>query len=146
MKTRSSFYKLPYGNPNMNLDLLRQKKIFLLITFRTSLKLQKDFFFYPSDSKTIILASFPAKSLNFTVLNLYLQKMSTLTIAKFTISTRTDFKFQTRVKKLKAIMTCSAFTPDSRYHNSLSKLNGNVYCPNGMCSENFVYTEKRFSF
>ena len=41
---------------------------------------------------------FPSKSLNYRAINLFLRKMSTLTIAKFTISTRTDFTLQTGMK------------------------------------------------
>ena len=41
---------------------------------------------------------FPTKCLNFTAINLFLQKLSTLIIAKFTISTRTDITLQTNVK------------------------------------------------
>ena len=44
------------------------------------------------------LAYFPSKSLNYTAINLLLQKLSILTIAKFTISTRTDITLQTSVK------------------------------------------------
>ena len=44
------------------------------------------------------LVSFPSKSLNYTVINLFLQKLSTLTIVKFPISTRTDITLQTSVK------------------------------------------------
>ena len=45
-----------------------------------------------------ILAYFPSKSLNCTAINLFLQKLSTLTIVQFTISTRTDITLQTSVK------------------------------------------------
>ena len=48
--------------------------------------------------ETTILAYFPSKSLNYTAINLFLQKLSTLTIVKFTISTRTDITLQTSVK------------------------------------------------
>ena len=41
---------------------------------------------------------FPSKSLNYTAINLFLQKLSTLTIVKSTISTRTDITLQTSVK------------------------------------------------
>ena len=41
---------------------------------------------------------FPSKSLNYTVINLFLQKLSTVTIVQFTISTRTDITLQTSVK------------------------------------------------
>ena len=41
---------------------------------------------------------FPSKSLNYTAISLFLQKLSTLTIVKFTISTITDITLQTSVK------------------------------------------------
>ena len=41
---------------------------------------------------------FSIKSLNYTAINLFLQRLSTLTIAKFNISTRIDFTLQTNVK------------------------------------------------
>ena len=41
---------------------------------------------------------FSLKSLKYTLINLFLQKLSTLTIVKLTISTRTDFTLQTSVK------------------------------------------------
>ena len=41
---------------------------------------------------------FSIQSLNYTAINLFLQKLSTLTIAKVTISTRNDITLQTNVK------------------------------------------------
>ena len=41
---------------------------------------------------------FSLKKLNYTAINLLLQKLSTLTILKFTISTRTDITLQTSLK------------------------------------------------
>ena len=41
---------------------------------------------------------FLSKSLNYMAINLFLQKLSTLIIVKFTISTRTDITLQTSVK------------------------------------------------
>ena len=55
---------------------------------------------------------FLSKSLNYMAISLFLQILSTLTIAKFTISTRTDITLQTIVKKLRAITKCSAFNPE----------------------------------
>ena len=59
-------------------------------------------------------------------INLFLQKFSTLTIAKFATSTRTDVTWQASVKELRAITMRSAFTPDSRYDNSIIKRIENV--------------------
>ena len=94
----ASAYRFPYRSPKLRLDLYSQKTISLLITIKVSLNIQIDKFVYHSDSETTILAYFPSKSLNYTAINLFLQKLSTLTILKFTISTRTDFTLQTSVK------------------------------------------------
>ena len=75
-------------------------------------------------------AYFPSKSLKYPAINSFLQKLSTLTSAKFTISTRTDITWQTSVKRLRAIKMSSAFTPDCGHYNSTIILNGDVYCPN----------------
>ena len=40
----------------------------------------------------------------------------------------------------------SAFTPDSRYDNSIIKLIGNVYCPNTMCLYLLCVQKKTFQF
>ena len=67
-------------------------------------------------------------------MNLFVQKLSTLTVAKFTISTRTDITLQTRVEKLRAITMCNKFTPDFGYDNSSIIVIGDVCCPNTKCS------------
>ena len=114
----------------MRFDLQSQKTISLLITITISLNIQIDKFVYHSDLETTILAYFPSKSLNYTAINLFLQKLSTLTIVKYTISTKTDITLQTSVKKSIAITMCSAFTPDCGYDKSTIILIGDVYCPN----------------
>ena len=63
-----------------------------------SLDIQIDKFVYHSDLETTLLVYSPSKSLNYTAINLSLQKLSTLTIVKFTISTRTDITLQTSMK------------------------------------------------
>ena len=63
-----------------------------------------------------------------------LTELSTLTIAKFTISARTDITLKTSVKKSTAITMCSAFTPDCGYDNSTIILIGDVCCPDTKCS------------
>ena len=63
-----------------------QKTISLLITITISLNIRIDKFVYRSELETKVLAYFQSKSLNFTATNLFLQKLSTLTIANFTIS------------------------------------------------------------
>ena len=91
-------YRFPYRSPKLRLNLQSQKTISLLITITISLNTQIDKFVHRSDLETTILAYFPSKRLNYTATNLFLQKLSTLTIVKFTISTRTDITLQTSVK------------------------------------------------
>ena len=83
-------YRFPHRNPKLRLDLQSQKTISLLITITISLNIQIDKLVYLSDLEITILAYFPSKSLNYTAISLFLQKWSTLTTVKFTISTRTD--------------------------------------------------------
>ena len=86
--------------------------------------------------------SCPSKSLNYMGINLLPQKFSTLTMAKFTVSTKTDITLQTNVKKMRAIIMCRSFTTDYGYHNSLIEQFGNVYRPNTMCSD-IIYLHKK---
>ena len=96
--TLPSVYRFPYRSPKLSLVLQSQKTISLLITITISLNTHIDKFVYRSDLETKILALFPSKSLNYTAINFFLQKMSTLTIAKFTIFTRTNITLQAGVK------------------------------------------------
>ena len=75
--TLASVYRFPCRSPKLRLDLRRQKTIALLITITISLNIQIDKFVYRSDLETTIRAYFPSKSLNYTVMNLFLQKLST---------------------------------------------------------------------
>ena len=77
-------------------------------------------------------------------INLFLQKLSTLTIAKLTISTRIDITLQTSVKKLRAITMCSAFAPDCQYDNNTNILIGDVCYPNTKCSGKLCLHRKTF--
>ena len=101
-------------------------------------------FVYRSDFKTTILASFVSKSMSYTAIILFLQKLSILTIVKFTIYTRTDITLQTSVKELRAITMYSAFTHDCGHSNSNINLTGDVYCPNTKCLGNFSMHKKIF--
>ena len=69
------------------------------------MNIQKDKFVCRSDLGTIILAYFQSKSLNYTAINLLLQKLSTSTIY-----TRNYTTLQSSVKYLRAITMCTAFT------------------------------------
>ena len=140
----ASAYRFPYRSPKLRLDLQSQKTISLLITITISLKIQIDKFFYHSDLETTILAYFPSKCLNYTAINSFLQKLSTLTIVKFTISTRTDITLQTSVKYLRAIVMCSAFTTDCGYDRSTIIFIGDVSCPNTKSSGRLCLHKKTF--
>ena len=130
--TLASVYRFPYRSPKKRLGRQSHKTISLLITKTISLIIQIHKFIYRSDLETTFLAYFPSKSLNYTALNLFLQKLSTLTMAKFTISTRADITLQTSVK-LRAITLCSAFTPDCGYDNSTIILIADVCFPKTKC-------------
>ena len=118
--------------------------ISLLIIITISLNTQIDKFVYRFGLETTILAYFPPKSLNYTAIILFLQKLSALTISKFTISTRTDVTLQTSVKYLRAITMCSAFTPDCGYDKSTINLIGDLFCPNTECSGKLCMHKKTF--
>ena len=81
-----------------------------------------------------IFCVFSTKRLNYTVISSYLQKMSTLNVAKITTSTGTVIMLQTSVKYLRATTVCSAFTRDCRLGSSNIEFIGTVHCPNTMCS------------
>ena len=142
--TLASAYRFPYRSPKLRLDRESQKTISLLITITISLNIQIDKFVCHSDLETTILAYFPSKSLNYTAINFISQKLSTLVIVEFTISTRTDITLQTDVKYSRAITMCSAFTPDSGYGNSTINLIGVVYCPNTKCLGKLCLHKKTF--
>ena len=116
----------------------------MLITITISFSTQIDKFVYRSDLETTNLAYFPSKSLNYTAINLFLQKLSTVTIAKFTISARTDITLQTSVKYLRAITMCSAFTPYCGYDSSSIIFIVDVYCLNKKCSGNLCRHKNTF--
>ena len=107
------------------------------------MNIQIDKFIYRSDLETTILASFPAKSLNHTAINFFPQNMSTLTNAKFTTSLWTDFTLQASVKKLRAIETCSAFTPRCGCDNSTNTLIGDVFFQLHSLRVNFAWQNKK---
>ena len=108
----SKCIQIPLPKPKVEIGSTKSKKISLLINITISLNTLTDEFVYHSDLETTILAYFPSKRLNYTAINLLLQKLSTLSIAKFTISTRTDITLQKSAKCLRANTMCGAFTPD----------------------------------
>ena len=90
------------------------------------------------------LVSFPSKILNNTVINSFLQKLSTLVTAKSNISTRIDFLLLTSVTFWRATTMCSAFTPDCGYDSSTIILLGDVFCPNTKCLGKLCLHKKTF--
>ena len=99
----SKCIQIPLPNPKVLPNLkeigsTQSKTVSLLIIITISLNIQIENFVYHSNLETTILACFPSKSLNYTAINLFLQKLSTLTMAKLTISTRADITLQTNVK------------------------------------------------
>ena len=76
------------------------------------------------------IASFSSKRLNITVINSILQKFSTWVTAKSNIPTIIEIRLHTSVTFLRAITSCSRFTPDCGYDNSTIILIGDLYCPN----------------
>ena len=88
----SKCIQIPLQKPKKRLDLQSQKTISLFFTITISLNIQLDKFSYRSALETTTLAYFPSKTLNYTAINLLLHKLSTSTIEKFTISTRTNFE------------------------------------------------------
>ena len=85
--------------------------------------------------------SFPLKSLNITVTNSFLQKLSTWVTAKSNISTRIDFLLPISVMFFRAITMCST---DCGYDNSAIIINGDVYSPNTKCLGKLCLHKKTF--
>ena len=85
--------------------------------------------------------SFPSKSLNITVINSFLQKLSTWVTAKSNISTRIDFLLPTNVTFFRDITICST---DCAYSNSAIIIIGDVYCPNTKCLGKLCLHKKTF--
>ena len=71
--------QIPLPEPKVEIGSTKSKTIFLLITLTMSLNIQIDIFVYHSYLETTILAYFPSKSLNYTAITLFLQRLSTLT-------------------------------------------------------------------
>ena len=82
--------------------------------------------------------------MNITLVNSFLQKLSTWVTAKSNTSTRINFLLLTSVTFLRAIRMCSAFTPDCGYENSTIILIRNVYCPNTKCLGKHCLHKKTF--
>ena len=134
----------PVQKHEVEIGTKNQPTLSLLFIVEVSLNIQLDKLVYLSDLGNIFCV-FSIKILNYTVINNYIQNLSTLTNAKFTASTRTNITLQTSVERLRAFTTCSTFTPDCRYDNSNSEHFGNVYCSSTVCSRLLFVHEKLFS-
>ena len=99
-------------------------------------------FFRFEKNKTCV---FPSKTLNITMINSFLQKLSTWVTAKSNISTRIDFLLLTNRTLLRATTMSSALTPDCGYDNSTIILIGDVYCPNTRVRVNFACAKRLFN-
>ena len=128
----ASAYKFHYRKTKLKLDLQSQKTTSLLITIKVSMNIQIEIFVCRSDFSTTTLALFPSKGLNYTAMNLYLQKLSTLIIAIFTTSTLTNIKLRTSEKKMRAKTMCSTFNLDCPFDSSILKIIANAFCLKGM--------------
>ena len=84
---------------------------------------------------------FSIKILNITVINSFLQKLSTWVTAKSNISTRIDFLLPTSVTYFTVTTMCIT---DFGYDNSTIILIGDVYCPNTKCLGKFCLHKKTF--
>ena len=142
VKKLAGVYTFLDRNPKLRLHLQNQDTIFLLIFITIPLNIEIDKFVYRSDLETSNLASFLSKSLNYRVIKLFVQKLLSLTVAKFFICTGTDITFQTSVKKVRAVTMGSAFSPSCGYENSNINLIENVYCRNTKCSAEFCLQKK----
>ena len=141
---RASVYKFHYRNLKLKLDLQSQKTIFLINSITISLNIQLDKFGYHAVWETSVLASFESESLSYSTSNSLLQKSSSLTIVKVTISTGIDITFQAGLKKLRAITLYSGFTPDCGYDNSTVIFIGDMFWANTKCLGKFWLHKKTF--
>ena len=135
--------QIPLTKFKIEIESTKSKNNFF-ITLTISLNIQRNKFVHRSSFETIFLASFLSETFNYTSINIFQQKLSTLTIGKFTFSTRTNITSQTNVKELRAIAMCSAFTPDWGYEISTINLIGGVFCPNTKCLGNFCLHKETF--
>ena len=117
----------------------------MLNTITISLNIQRDKFVYGFHLETTILASFPSKSFNNNATDLLLQKLSTLTIAKFTNCTKIDNTLQTCVRKLRAITIWREVTPDSGLTIALLISLGTCIVRLQSVRVNFAWTKRRFN-
>ena len=128
-----SIYRFHYRIPKMKLNLQNQKKLSAHyqkdINEYPNRQINLSFWFGSNNSCVFSVEKFELHSIQFIV-----TKASVLTIAKFTISLRTNFALLWILKQLRANTMCSTFTPDCRYGISLTKTVGSFHHPNEMFS------------
>ena len=84
----SRFIQIPLPKPKVEIGFTKSKDYLFAHYYNDIIEHPNRKFVFHSDLETTILAYFRSNSLNYTAINLFLRKLSTLTIAKFTISTR----------------------------------------------------------
>ena len=118
----SKCIEITLPKPKLEIGSKKSNDNLFFVTITIILNIQIGKFDYRSDLETAVLAYFPTKSLKYTAINLFSQKLSVLTNAIFTISTTTHITLQTSVKDLGANTMCSAFTTACGYDNSAINL------------------------
>ena len=99
----TKYRRLHYPRLNLRLNLQKQKTKSSVSVTRKKLSNWTEKCDYRSGLKRTRLASFPSKCLNFTLINSFLQKLSTWVNAKSNTSTRINFLLRTSVTFLRAL-------------------------------------------
>ena len=94
----SKCMQIPLPKPRVEIGSTKSKDNLFAHYYNEIKNIQIDKFVYNSDLETTTLAFFPSKSLKYTAMILFPQKLSTLTIVKLTICSWTDIMLQTSVK------------------------------------------------
>ena len=133
--------QIPLHKPKLEIGHTKAKELFSHCYKHIVEHLNRQFD-YRAVLKRTRLASFPSNSLNNTLINSFLQKLSTWVAAKSIISTGIDFLLLTSVKFLRAIRTYDSNIPAHvLYQNeSIVELIADVICRKKKCGEeNCVY-------
>ena len=139
----SKFLQFPLRKPKTEIGYTKSKDNLFAHYYNDIIEHVIDKFFYGSDLETTILVSFPTEKLKYTVISIFLQKLSILAFAKLTMSPRTDNTLQTSLNNLRTKTMCSVFTSDCGYENSFISLIGDVF-KNTKCSGEPCLHKKTF--
>ena len=90
--------QIPLPKPKIEIGSTESEGNLFAQYYKKPLNIQLDIIVHRSELETTNMASFPSKILNHTAIKKFSQKLSILTIAQFTISTRTDITLKTIVK------------------------------------------------